>query len=303
MGTVQPVRQDTLLALGLGFDGVDESKGTIAVGVNGGGGEPQSAVLVTLQPGSLTSMTGGDGCAVFSNLDPATSYTATLDQVGYVGTSGAQRIDSSEASVTASGITRVDMTYQRAGALAVTLGAPLGLPVPPTLGVTLTSTLFPGSKQAFADCSLVSTAPQHCVSGSPRTATSLFPGQYGVWPGTCADAEPATPPDQHVVAESSTTSVAVTLAGARVQVRTYDTDGNLVPVTGQNVYALHQADTSCLSTQSHAMSPAGAADQALALPQGTWTFALTSDGSGAPAAGWPSATLVTGSVTDVVIVL
>jgi prepilin-type N-terminal cleavage/methylation domain-containing protein len=31
MGSVQPVRQDTLLALGLGFDGVDESKGTIAV--------------------------------------------------------------------------------------------------------------------------------------------------------------------------------------------------------------------------------------------------------------------------------
>jgi prepilin-type N-terminal cleavage/methylation domain-containing protein len=303
MGSVHPVRQDTLLSLGIGFSGVDASKGTAAVAVTGASGQPQAGVTVTLSPAGTQRLTGSDGCAVFTDLDPSTSYAASVDQPGYVDKSGAQAVASSPFNVEAGGVSRVSMEYERVGALAMTLAGPEGLVPPPALEVTLSTPYFSTGDRIFRDCAVVSTAPQNCVSGSPRTAAALYPGQYGSWAGSCTDAKPATT----VLADvpvSGTAAVTLPLAGVRAEVRSKPTatDPDGEPVTGYTVYALHAADAVCLQ-QSWPMAPAGSATPALALPQGTWTLALTADGSVPPGgSSWPTVTLSLGSAVPTVVV-
>ncbi len=293
MGSVQPVRQDTLLAVGLGFNGIATDKGTGAIAVLDEAGQPVPGVTVTLTPSSVQRLTGSDGCAVFTGLSPGISYTATAALSGYVSPAGAPTATSEAFTVTASGVTKVAVRYQRAGALAATLLAPGGLTPPATLELTLSSSNFPTPERIFADCSIVATSPQYCVAGQPRTASALFPGQYGVWPGSCSDAKPSQPVTADVRAGQST-SVSVSLAGVVVDVR--DRQGK--PVTGKTVYAQHAADTGCLSGTVWPLTPAGASTQSLALPPGNWSFSFspTRDSGGS------AVTLSAGVVSSLVMV-
>ena len=291
MGSVKPVRQDTLLALGVGFASVSGDKGTGAIAVLGANDQPRSGVTVTLVPGGAQITTGTDGCAVFAGLTPGTSYSAVADQDGWVDRSGAKRTVTASFGVTASGVTRVALPYDRVGALAVTLVAPENLPFPSDLSVT-TSSSATGLDYALLDCSAVTTSPYTCVSGAPRTASHVFPGQYGVWAGSCQDSRPPTSALATVVA-GSTVPVSAALAGARVTV--VNSSGN--PVAGRDVYALRAADGTCLA-RTYPLSPAGASTQAVALPAGTWTFALDTLGTASTA----PVTLTPGAVTAVTVV-
>lgn len=293
MGSVQPVRQDTLLNLGIGFNGVATDKGTGAVGVVDEAGQPVAGVTVTLTPSSVQRLTGVDGCAVFTGLAPGTSYTATAAAPGFVSPVGAPTATSGTFTVTASGVTRVPVRYQRAGALAATLVAPGGLVPPALLELTLSSSNFPTPERIFADCSSVATSPQYCVSGQPRTASALFPGQYGVWPGSCSDAKPSSPVTA-AVRPAQSTPVSLPLAGVVVDVR--DSMGK--PLAGKTVYALHAADTGCLSGTVWPLAPAGASSQSLALPPGTWSFSF----SPTLGTGGAAVTLTAGVITSVVMV-
>lgn len=265
MGSVRPVRQDTLLSLGIGFAGVDSTTGTGAIGVTGADGAPRSGVTVALSDGS-TRTTGLDGCAVFTGLNPSTVYTATVDQPSWVDRTGVRRATTPAFSVTASGIRRSALSYDTAGALAMTLAGPEGLAPPPTLGVTLASSNFPSLERPFLECA--SGVVHQCVAGTPRTAARLFPGQYAAWAGTCADARPVQAATATVVS-GQTASVTLPLAGARVTV----VNNGGVPTGGYTVYAVRQDDGVCLA-HSWPMSSSSASTQALALPPGRWTFAL-----------------------------
>ena len=293
MGRVQPVRQDTLLSLGIGFNGTAADKGTGAIAVVGESGQPVPGVTVTLSPSSVQRVTGIDGCAVYAGLQPGTSYTATAAQPGYVSPPGDPTATSGAFTVTAGGVTRVPVTYQRAGALAAALVAPGGLTPPPTLELTLSSSNFPTPQRVFADCSTAATSPQGCVSGQPRTASALFPGQYGVWPGSCSDAKPTTVVTG-TVTPAQTVSVSLPLAGVVVEVR----DALGMPLTGRTVYALHAADTGCLSWTIWPLTPAGGSTQSLALPPGTWSFSF----SPTLGTGGTPVTLTAGAVTSLVMV-
>lgn len=293
MGRVQPVRQDTLLSLGIGFNGTAADKGTGAIAVVGESGQPVPGVTVTLSPSGVHRVTGIDGCAVYTGLQPGTSYTATAAQPGYVTPPGNPTATSAAFTVTANGVTRVPVTYQRAGALAATLVAPGGLAPPATLELTFSSSNFPTPERIFADCSIVATSPQGCVTGQPRTASALFPGQYGVWPGSCSDAKPSSVVTAAVTPEQSV-SVSLPLAGVRVEVR----DALGQPLSGKTVYALHAADTGCLSGTIWPLSPAGGSTQSLALPPGTWSFSF----SPTLGTGGTPVTLTAGAVTSLVMV-
>ena len=291
MGSVRPVRQDTLLALGVGFASVSGDKGTGAVAVLGANDQPRSGVTVTLVPGGTQITTGTDGCAVFAGLTPGTSYSAVVDQDGWVDRSGAKRSTTATFGVTASGVTRVTLPYDRVGAVAVTLVAPESLPFPTDLSVTISSSAT-GLDYALLDCTAVSTSPYNCVSGAPRTAARVFPGQYGVWAGSCQNSRPPTSALATVVA-GSTASVSASLAGARVTV--VNSSGS--PVAGKDVYALRSADGTCLA-RTYPLSPSGGSTQTIALPAGTWTFALDTLGTASTA----PITLTAGAVTAVTVV-
>lgn len=299
MGRVQPVRQDTLLSLGVA--GYDKTKGIAAVGVTGADGRPVSGVTVTLGPSGTPRVTGVDGCAVFTGLTPG-SYSAKVDQDGFVTPAGS-RASSTTFTVAADSVVRVPMAYDRVGALAMALVGPAGLVPPPNLSMTLASAGFSPTSRTFLDCASVSTAPYDCVSGSPRTASRLWPGSYDVKPGACPVDD--TSAAQAVVARGATSSVTLPLAGARAEVWTKPVakpPSPASPATGHTVYAVRAGNGSC-PTQSWPMTPAGASTQSLALPPGTWTFALTADASGAdPSYPWPTATLTIGGAVPTVVV-
>lgn len=294
MGTVKPVRSDTLLSLGVGFGSVDPSTGTGAVLVRGSDDQPRAGVVVTLTPGGTQRTTGSDGCAVFVGLNPSASYSAAVDQVDWVDKSGVQRAVTPAFAVTASGITRVALAYDRPGSLAVNPVPPAGLPVPTDLGVTLSSSNF-STDVAFGPCPPGVTS--QCISNSPRTVSGLFPGTYAVWTGTCDDARP----DDAIttsVSSAATTPVDVPLAGVRVNVEA--ADGSALP--GQTVYALHEADGSCL-VHSRELTPAGSPQQSLALPPGTYTLALNPSGTTTTVtSAWPVVTLKLGEPVPTVTV-
>lgn len=294
MGSVKPVRQDTLLTLGVGESLGGSSTGTGAIAVTGANGTPRSGVTVTLSDGS-TRTTGTDGCAVFSGLNPSTSYTAAVDQSLWVDRSGVRRSVTPAFTVTASGITRSVLSYDTSGTLTMTLATPEGLPAPATLGVTLTSSNFLSLDRQFLECA--SGVVHGCVSGTPRTATRLFPGQYGAWAGTCQDARPASAVTANVVS-GQTTAITLPLAGARVTV----VNNGGQPTSGYTVYAVRQEDGTCLA-HSWAMSSTQTSTQALALPQGNWTFALNPTAvlpdSGQP---WPTKVLTIGEAVPSITV-
>ncbi|HEX7463210.1 MAG TPA: prepilin-type N-terminal cleavage/methylation domain-containing protein, partial [Dermatophilaceae bacterium] len=119
MGTVQPVRSDTLRSLVIGSDGLDASMGTLAVAVQGATGDPQPDVQVTVSPGGVARTPGVGGCALFVGLNPAVTYTVTVDKLGFVGIEGAQQVTVNNAGIQAGKITRTSVNYQQKGALEV----------------------------------------------------------------------------------------------------------------------------------------------------------------------------------------
>jgi len=274
MGFIKPVRSDTLRSLGIGSDALNPSFGTLAVLVQGATGDPQAGVDVTLTPGGTLRTTGLDGCALFVSLNPATTYTVTVSKSGYVGIDGAQLVTVPNTGVQSAKVTRATINYQQAGSLQVALQAPASSTPPANLALTLSNNLFsPAKTRPFPDCAGLATSPQTCVSGTPRTASALYPNQYGAWAGTCLDAAPTSPNLTNVPAGGSASATAI-LGGVPIQVRTAATGGTAV--TTKSVYAVHLRDASggCLSGETYLLST-GQSDLNAALPPGLWRISVS----------------------------
>lgn len=294
MGSTKPVQADTVVSLGLNGDGLSAATGAAAVLVKGPTGQPVDGVAVSVSPGSLTQTTGADGCAVFVSLAPG-SYQAIVQRPGFVGIDGAQQVVTAPFAVTAAQVVRPSVDYARRGALAVTLSEQPGHPVPTPLPMTLDFSLFtPQTTRVFQDCSQIAAAPQSCVGGTPlRTAQALYPGSYSAWAGSCADAKPTSVTATAVFADGTTPYV-VPVAGVTVEVR----DVNNAPVSGQTVYAIHQADEQCTIGVAWLL-PGSGASRKVSLPQGLWTFTTSSTVTSTPPSGSATAQLKAGTVDPV----
>lgn len=281
MGSTKPVRSDTLKALGVGADGLNAARGLAAVQLLDEGGKPVPGVSVVLNPTGSLVQTGIDGCAVFPNLDPALTYTAQVDQAGYTGLRGEQLLKTGAITVKAAEVTRSSLKYDKAGLLRVTFSHPAGYTPPSALGVTLSNSAWTEGKNSFAEC--VGTAQQGCVSGTPRTASRLFPGSYGAWAGACAP-QPVSVSATRVNAGQAA-DVTVPLAPLVVDLQ--DNTGKALP--GATLHVLAKSATPCPDKGMAASDAAGIVQTS--LPSGSWILSLTPDGSGAPAGGWPEVTL------------
>jgi prepilin-type N-terminal cleavage/methylation domain-containing protein len=288
MGSTKPVRADTVVSVGLDSDARATGVGTVALRVQSATGTPQAGVAVTLNPLATTQITGDDGCAVFARL-PGGAYTATASRSGYVSVDGQQTAVAGNLGVTPGKITRSAINYDRAGALAVSLTAPSGYTPTSAVPVTLDFSLFtPDTARVFPDCA-VTVGSTQCVSGSPRTASALFPGKYAAWAGACLDAKP--PMSARVdVTPGATTPYSAALGGVDITVNA---------VVGTSVYAIKNADSRCTTTTS--LNLGQGSKLKVALPPGSWTFSLTADASMPPAGGWPTATVVAGSISAVTV--
>lgn len=278
MGAVQPVRSDTLRVLGVGNDILSGTTGAAAVAVQGGdGGQPVASIAVTLKtsPGGgtvATQVTGYDGCVVFANL-PVGNYTASVNTLGHVSQDGAQDYTGAAFGVTTGNVTKAVLPYDRLGGLSATLTSPNGFPTPITLGLTLTSSVWAVNQdRVFVDCAAAPSAPQGCVAGPSREASSLFPGDYGSWAGTCTDAKPAGVIPLDAVTAGSVTNVPVS------NLRDVQVTGDPSIAGSQTLYAVHASgDPTCPSGEYYdlgTLTAGGVVD--VALPIGDWRLQLSS---------------------------
>ena len=287
MGTVKPVRDDTLKTLSIA--GSDPTKGSLAVSVRDSDSNPLPNQTVTLTPSGGSQTTGTDGCVVFTGLPPGSGYSASLNTSGYVDVNGLQNSVQGSQTVNAGQITKVQFGYDLPSSLAISWAAPTGGPTPAVastaIPVTLTNTSFPNNgKKAFLDCADSHAVVGACVTGTPRTISSLFPSNYGygIYGGTCLDAAPTTAGAATAVNPGQSTAATVTLGEVRIYVH------NASLLANTTLYAVHAADTACPYGQVLTLGNSDATGYLNALlPYGKWTIATNATASPPPTKTWP----------------
>jgi type II secretory pathway pseudopilin PulG len=179
MAGVAPVSSQTLLTPPSGA--YDPYAGHIAVQLYDRDAAPLGGQTVTLGgAGTGTQVTTEDGCAFFAFLDPG-SYTLTLNTSGYVDRQLNQP-SVTNLSVIAAQITKVQIDYDQAASLLISVTSPAGSVLPGSFPLTVANSNLSVGTKAFAG------------SGASRTLAPLFPyaGGYQVWTGECTDADPGT---------------------------------------------------------------------------------------------------------------
>ena len=297
MNGVKPVVSDTLLALPV--TGIGNGTGVLSVPVQGDDGSGIPGVTVALSNGS-TAVTKSDGCAVFANQSPGTTYSATVATTGYVDQLGNASVTQTPVSVVEGEVTKLPaFIYNKASTISLTVPTPgAAYPLPtvplsgfPALGVTLGNANFAGGVQDYPGCG---TPPCAETGGGAFTVTGLFPATsgYQAWVGTCSTAKPAVPVLVGVN-PGATTSEAVTPAGG---IRVVVKQGG-VHVAGYTVWAVN-AD--CSTSEGFVLPGTSGAGDAealtMALPAGTWTLYAGLD-TDTPLATLPSVTVTEGAVT------
>lgn len=286
MGSTQPVRTDTLKALGLGAEGLTATRGVVAVQVLSSAGKPVPDAGVALSTGA-SSTTGADGCAVFPELLPGSGYTATVQALpGWSGPRGAAT-PSLSLAVSPGVVSRGTLSFDRSAVLRTAfLGDPAYV-VPPTVGISMNDST---GTEALPECSV--NPAVHCVSGTPRVTQRVFPSTYAVWGGTCAPKPVA--PVSAVLPPGGTVDVAVRLAPLRVDLTTGGAPA--APAT-RTLYLTAVSTTSCAA--QHSITTSGSTAY-VALPTGSWRLSTTA--SGVPPTGGtaPTVALDATSTTPVV---
>jgi hypothetical protein len=261
MGQVQPIRADTLKAVGVGNGSLDQATlGTLAVLIASSTGSPQSGVTVTLAPGALTRVTGDDGCAVFAGQAGGT-YTLSASMPGYAGVDNKQSATVGNLGVVAAAITRGTLMYDTTRSVDVRLDGAAGAYLPAGMPMRLGDNYLP--EATFGVCSGAPTAG--CTSGTPGVVQGLFPAVYAIKVGVCAETSPSQVTLDLRPAAAIVPVVTLPVATVTVDVRT------LIPVAslaGRTVTAKHTG--SC--TEAYTLPATTAGGTQLILPYGTWTL-------------------------------
>ena len=179
MGNVKPIKTESLFAVRPG-DGSIKAQVVDRAGV----GVPAIAMALA-GPRTASGTTDGDGCLFFGYL-PIGSYTATVNQSGYVDKTGVQSV-AQTTSVADSATSSLVYLYDRAASLAVSFDTVIGGST-----VAATATAF-----MVSNSGLPSPSTRTFASGSAQSPISsgstLFPFSdgYGVWGGGCAANAPS----------------------------------------------------------------------------------------------------------------
>lgn len=277
MGQVQPVRADTLKAVGT--NALDGTKGTLAVQVSKGDGGPTEGVAVVLSPLGRTVTTGGDGCAVFSEV-PVGTYTLQLNTAGYVGSHDNQATSLGSVGVTSGSVIHADLLYDEATEVEVTTPTVAGATVPSDVALMMSGS-YTGD-QVVPTCG----ADVACADTFPGLVQHLFPTQRTFWVGTCHDAKATG--STVVVAASDMGAGAAPVTVPMTQVTVHVTAGG-APAAGRPLYAVHAADgggtpyPACPSGETLGLPSSEVGGVSVLLPFGEWTLATDATGAGGTA--------------------
>lgn len=266
MGNVKPVRSDTVKALGMGDEGLDEAVGALAVGVRNATGGPVAGVTVTITPGPVSQTTGPDGCAVFLGLNAAvggTDYTARVNQPGYVGQQNVQAV-SVVQGVTRGNVAVAALAYDAVRQIAVTTNATATYPAVTGMALGVRSS-FTSSASMLPACG----TGAGCTTGVPGTARFLYPAVYDVWAGNCTTHP--RPAGTFVTVDASPTGGA-TATVPLGQLRVRRTSLPAVAPEGSRVQAVTQAGNGCLAGQVYELPNLASGQSRVSLPAGTYTI-------------------------------
>jgi prepilin-type N-terminal cleavage/methylation domain-containing protein len=272
MGGIQPVRQDTLKAVGLGSDGLGD-QGALAVSITGVGGLAASGITVTLNNGS-TTVTDENGCAVFAGVD-AGAYTATLNTSGYVGLSNAQLTTKGSLGVVAGTITRGSISYDTARWANVTISAPVtGGIVPSPMPLVLSNSTL-AAETAYPDCPASGTPVSACAT-EPQTSAGgilrqLYPAIYTVKLGACTETASSS-----VLADLTSTASLGSTVSVPVGAITVNLQRLLAVYSGTKTITItHTSGNSgCATPETYAVTAASGAK--ILLPYGAWYVSVPS---------------------------
>lgn len=259
MGSVKPVRSDTLRAVGIGNDVSDANKGSLAIGVVGGDGVDEAGVLVTLSPGGKTGTTTEDGCLVFTGLTPG-AYTATASMPGYVGTGNNQTTTVTSLGVTAGAIAHGTLYYDTARTVTLAFTGTTGAVPLAGMPIRLGNTYF--AEATFSACP--GTPTSGCVTTvTPLQAKQLFPEQYAVKYGACTEVDPSR---ANVDLRPAVTGTTVTIPVATPTFIVKTASG--APIAGRVITITHGVGCTAVYTTTSV----GGAGGAVAIPYGAWTI-------------------------------
>jgi prepilin-type N-terminal cleavage/methylation domain-containing protein len=264
MGTIKPVRADTLKAVGIGTDGLDATKGTLAIRVGGATNNAIENVTVTLSPGGTSRVTGSDGCAVFTGLTPG-SYSATTSATGYVSSLNVPVATATGLGVAAGEVRRGAILLDAARTLVVATDAAAGAVYPAGLPLRVGSAYKP----EFTVPACTTPVVTACTSGLPGTVQSLFPETYAVKVGTCIEATTALTSQQSIdLRPDAAAGATVTVPVASVKV---DVKRGTASQAGRVVTFRHAAGSGCTAGETYTATT-GATGVTVVLPYGAWTI-------------------------------
>jgi prepilin-type N-terminal cleavage/methylation domain-containing protein len=271
MGSIQPVRQDTLKAFGIGSDGLGTT-GALAIGVTGASGTGTSDVDVTLSNGDSVT-TGDDGCALFVGITAGT-YSVLLNQSGHVGLTNSQSTAKTGLGVSAGTLTRASVSYDTSRGLVVAIDAPVTGIVPSALPLRLSTSQL--AETTYAACPVVGTPTSACATAPTSTANGLakelYPAVYTVKLGSCTETTPSTASIDLRAGTADGSTATVPLGAVTVKVALVATPS--VGLAGRSITLSHAAQTSgCTSGETYTMTSTSSGATML-LPYGTWTITV-----------------------------
>jgi Tfp pilus assembly protein PilV len=225
MGNVKPIKSESLFAVPAGL-------GSIKSQVVGRSGAAMPGIQLALAgPRTGSGTTDTLGCLFFGYL-PVGSYTATVNQAGYVDKTGAQSV-AQTTSVANSATSSLVYFYDRAAALTVSFDTKIG-------AAAVSAALGKGFQ--VANSNLPAPNTRAFTSGSAAASISsgsvLFPFSdgYAVYGGSCAANDPrAYGQAAPIVAvnPAATSSVTVRLPALNIVVKT--SAGALLPTANVRI--------------------------------------------------------------------
>lgn len=266
MGTAKAPQVDTMVAIKLGTDSVDQtSKGVLALAVKNGSGAAVPDIPVTLNPGNATYITGDDGCIVYTNLTPG-AYTATVNQAGYVGTASTQSYTMNSLGVMAGTISKATLYYGPAKTVDITHDGPPSALVPGALPVKIG-----GGQMTDQTLPLCGGSPTSaCISAQPLgTAKELYQEMYTAWAGACLDPMASGTATADVrSAPSATATVPVGVLTATVTYGGSPEPNANVTLTRKSLDITKPAP--CADTETYTLSVGATGTAQIVLPYGKW---------------------------------
>jgi prepilin-type N-terminal cleavage/methylation domain-containing protein len=277
MGSVNPIRLDTLKAVTIGTKtgDLDSTLGSLAIFVSSANGGAVANVPVTITAGGVpqTKTSSDDGCVVFPAITAGT-YTASASQSGYAGIANTQASSIGSLGVTAGQLTRGTLYYDAVANLDVGFDSPATAVVPAGLPLRVGGTYK--SEYTLGLCSGPVTAA--CTTAVPGSVKYLFPDNWTVKAGSCIETSASSATiDLRTAATTPTPSIVLPVAAVTVKVSKLL--GGVA--TARTVTLTHAAAAGCTSGETYTFTYTGtAAGTQVVLPYGTWTVATTSVGTG-----------------------